>query len=270
MKNVSIYGKKWLDLVFENKNQQYGAYQLRQEEGKTTAKAFFSSVGIIVSVLTLFVFFTSFGDKPEELTIVTIKPVSPELFKATPEKPAAQKKQQARSNTTEKETPKLKTMVVAQTDVATTDVPVNESKSKTNTTTPANGAPDGTLPNTNDSGKLGTTDAPTAINNTVEIATSLDKQPLFPGGIERFYAYVGRTYIKPELDEPQTVRILVSFIIEKDGTMTDIKVISRTTTELNNEAIRVLKSLKTKWTAGVKDGQNVRTQYTLPITVISE
>ena len=40
MKNVSIYGKKWLDLVFENKNKEYGAYKLRQEEGKTTAKAF--------------------------------------------------------------------------------------------------------------------------------------------------------------------------------------------------------------------------------------
>ena len=39
MKNVSIYGKKWLDLVFEGKNKEYGAYQLRQENEKTSALA---------------------------------------------------------------------------------------------------------------------------------------------------------------------------------------------------------------------------------------
>jgi protein TonB len=44
MSNVSIFEKKWIDLVFEGKNKAYGAYQLRQENPKTTIKALFSAL----------------------------------------------------------------------------------------------------------------------------------------------------------------------------------------------------------------------------------
>ena len=270
MKNVSIYGKKWLDLVFENKNQEYGAYQLRQEEGKTTVKAFFSSVGIIVSILAAFVFFTSFGDKPEEITIVTIRPVSPEIFDAIAEKPKVEKKQATKKTAVATVVPKTAPMQVVQTEQADNEVPKNNELPKTNGISSSNGTETGTLPSTNENTTNGTEIETKPLNNGVENAASLDKQPLYPGGMERFYAYVGRNFEKPESDEPKTVRILVSFVIERDGIMTDIKVLSRTNEELNIEAVRVLKSLKTKWTAGVKDGQAVRTQYTLPITVVSE
>ena len=49
--------------------------------------------------------------------------------------------------------------------------------------------------------------------------------------------------------------------------MTDIKVLRNPGYGLDKEAVRVLKSLKTKWKPGIKDGQNVRTQYTLPIKI---
>ena len=270
MKNVSIYGKKWLDLVFENKNKEYGAYKLRQEEGKTTAKAFFSSVGIIVSVLTVFVFLSSFGDKPEEITIVTIKPVSPDIFTALPEKPKAEQKQQAKSKPKDLEILKTATMKVVQTAEADLKIPTNDELPKTNNTATINGSETGTLPATTDGEGGGTAVEPIKFSTTIENAASLDKQPLFPGGMERFYAYVGRTFEKPEMNEPKTVRILVSFVIERDGDMTDINVLSRTNEALNNEAIRVLKSLKTKWSPGIKNGTAVRTQYTLPITVVAE
>ena len=52
--------------------------------------------------------------------------------------------------------------------------------------------------------------------------------------------------------------------------MTDIEVVQKTTTEIDKEAIRVLKSLKTKWEPGYKDGEAVRTRYTLPIVVSAE
>jgi len=49
--------------------------------------------------------------------------------------------------------------------------------------------------------------------------------------------------------------------------MTDIKVLRSATPTLDKEAIRVLKSIRTKWKPGIKDGQNVRTLYKLPIKV---
>ena len=96
----------------------------------------------------------------------------------------------------------------------------------------------------------------------------LDRQPMFPGGLKGFYEYVGNNFERQEIEEGETVRVLVSFVIEKNGTMTDIEVTQKTTAAVDKEAIRVLKSLKTKWSPGFKDGEPVRTQYTLPITIM--
>ena len=52
--------------------------------------------------------------------------------------------------------------------------------------------------------------------------------------------------------------------------MSDIEVTEKTTAAVDKEAIRVLKSLRTKWSPGFKDGEPVRTRYTLPISVKSE
>ena len=56
--------------------------------------------------------------------------------------------------------------------------------------------------------------------------------------------------------------------IAKNGAMTDIKILEKTNATIDNEAIRVLKSLRSKWTPGIKNGEAVRTLFTLPITVV--
>lgn len=268
MKNVSIYDKKWLNLVFEEKNKEYGAYTLRQDEEKTTLKAFFSSVAVIIAILATFVFFTSFGDKPEEITIVLVRPVSPEIFKIAPAKPKIQKKQVVRATSKVVTILKTATMEIVEHQKADTEIPKN-TELTTTIIDVAGGSLTGVLP-TADNSNSSVGFESTKTNHNIENSGSVDIQPFFPGGIERFYAYVGRTFEKPELDAPSSTRILISFVIERDGAMSDIKVLSKTNDDLNAEAIRVLKSLKTKWTAGIKDGQAVRTKYTLPITVVSE
>jgi protein TonB len=92
-------------------------------------------------------------------------------------------------------------------------------------------------------------------------------QPTYPGGIKRFYQFVGDNFDRDRDYEGKTVRVNVAFVIEKTGMMTDIKVLENTNSDVSKEAIRVLKSLKTKWSPGIKNGQPVRTQFTLPITV---
>ncbi|MNT81451.1 Gram-negative bacterial tonB protein [compost metagenome] len=59
----------------------------------------------------------------------------------------------------------------------------------------------------------------------------------------------------------------MSFVIEKDGSMTDIQVKKDPGYGLGKEAVRVLKSLKTKWSPGMMQGKAVRTAYNLPITI---
>jgi protein TonB len=85
------------------------------------------------------------------------------------------------------------------------------------------------------------------------------------GGLEAFYASVGKKFEAFEVEE--TVTVYLSFVIEKDGNMTDIKVIRSATPTLDKEAIRVLQSIRTKWKPGIKDGRKVRTLYRLPIKV---
>jgi protein TonB len=98
-------------------------------------------------------------------------------------------------------------------------------------------------------------------------ASELDRQPNYPGGIQNFYQYVVNNFDRVNLEEGETIRVNVSFVIETDGTMTDIQVREKTNSIIAKEAVRVLKSLKKKWTPGIKDGQPVRTQFTLPIAV---
>ncbi|MBC7494785.1 MAG: energy transducer TonB, partial [Flavobacterium sp.] len=266
MKNVSIYGKKWLDIIFEQKNKEYGAYQLRKNDEKTTLKAFFSAVIAICLILTAMVFFTSFADKPEELKIVLIRPVSPDIFKIKTEEPIVKKNLRSQKSVTKQKVYKSAPMQIVPQQQAVDFVPTNnEIKSS---------------PTNSDAGSVnllgvgttsGTATLPEVTNpNGIETSDNVDTKPSFPGGIERFYIYVGRTFNKPEYDEPTTIKLLVQFVIERDGALSNIVVLSKTNDNLNNEAIRVLKSLKIKWNAGIKDGQTVRTQYTLPITVMSE
>src|SRR5690606_17311083 len=101
------------------------------------------------------------------------------------------------------------------------------------------------------------------------LAAVLDRQPMFPGGIAKFYDYVGKKFTTPdvELDGSPSMRILVAFVVETDGSLTDIKAKNNPGYGLEKEAIRVLKSLKTKWEPGIYKGKKVRTLYTLPIVV---
>jgi protein TonB len=115
----------------------------------------------------------------------------------------------------------------------------------------------------------GTTNSATPADNGNGTVTTamLDKLPEYPGGIHAFLRYVGDNFRKPVLDEAKTVRVIVSFVIEKDGRMTDIQVLQNPGYGLDKEAIRVLKSQKTKWAPGMKNGQPVRTLYMLPIKI---
>lgn len=97
--------------------------------------------------------------------------------------------------------------------------------------------------------------------------SSLTKQPEFPGGMDAFYREVGQNFIVPEVEQDLETKVFVTFVVEKDGSMTGIKVLRDPGYGLAKEAERVLKSITKKWSPGEKDGQPVRASYALPIQV---
>jgi beta-lactamase regulating signal transducer with metallopeptidase domain/FtsZ-binding cell division protein ZapB len=105
------------------------------------------------------------------------------------------------------------------------------------------------------------------IKNPVHSANKLTVQPEYPGGLMAFYQYVNKSFKIPESFTGQA-KIYLSFVIEKDGSVTNIKVMRTPNEELANEAVRVL-SESQKWIPGKIKKETVRTSYNLPITINS-
>jgi len=268
MSNVSIYEKNWIDLVFEGKNKAYGAYQLRQENSRTTLFAFLIGVAMLFAVSGLGLALSSFDNTPVNEPIIPLEPtIIPVTFNNTPVvKPT--KKQPQRKNPNPIEPTNLSNMVVAATPQVVDNVPTNKEMNNQPTTT--SGTTEGTgTTETNTSG-TNTSVSPTTVDTSPTPAVLLDKLPAYPGGIEKFYKYVGTNFERPSLDESAIITVLASFVIEIDGSITDIKILRNPGYGMDKEAIRVLKSLKTKWSPGIMNGEKVRTLYTLPIKVKSE
>lgn len=272
MSNVSIFEKKWIDLVFEGKNKAYGAYELRQESPRTTLTAFFFGLLFIGFISGITMLFSSFNSKPDldvsptindTIVVVDFKypPIEkdPEKPKALPEKPVEKPVEKVPVN---------KPYVAVPTHQADPVViPRNDEIPTTNPTTGGTDPGTGGTPTPGGNGGGGTDDGKKNPPTNPVPTGVLDSQPEFPGGMKKFYTYVGDNFERQEIDNVESLTVHVSFVIEKDGSMTDIRVLRNPGYGLDKEAIRVLKSLKTKWKPGVLNGENVRTQYTLPITV---
>lgn len=273
MSNVSIYEKKWIDLVFEGKNKSYGAYQLRRDNEKNTFIAFLFGLLFIGGVFGISLMLSSFTAKPEAVvihdgTIVVLSHYKP-LKPVPPVKntlPLTEKKSHKK---TEDKTLSNPTVVKATEPVDNIIENKNLNNQQNN---------DGSNSSNNETPEINTVAGsggaenvvPETPSNEIVISAVLDKLPEFPGGIDKFYRYVGNNFKNPEIEEVFTVKILVAFVIEKDGSMTDIKVLRNPGYGLDQEAIRVLKNLKTKWAPGILKGKPVRTAYNLPITVKME
>ena len=96
-----------------------------------------------------------------------------------------------------------------------------------------------------------------------DIHTSVETLPEFPGGLEAFGKYVQKEFKIPE-DFVGEGNVLVSFIVETDGSLSDIKVIRDLGFGTKEEALRMM-SKSPKWSPGIQDGKPVRVAYNLPI-----
>jgi protein TonB len=273
MSKLSIYETKWTDLVFENKNKEYGAYQLRQESSKNSITALFMGLLILTAIGTVSMLISKFKVAPPTVVVdpfdptITIVDVDPIV--RPPEKPIAPPTQQPSAATPVTDSKQLVDPIVSRPEDAVDKIASNtDNHPVVDNVTPGTGTVVNALPTTGGGGGDGAAVVPKT--NEPALISELDKMPEFPGGMSKFYTYVGNNFTRPELDAERTLRVYVSFVIEKDGSITDIIVKNDPGFGMGKEAIRVLKSLKTKWSPGIIDGKPVRTAYNLPITIKTE
>ncbi|WP_443936855.1 TonB family protein [Pedobacter sp. MW01-1-1] len=95
---------------------------------------------------------------------------------------------------------------------------------------------------------------------------SIDKQPEYKGGMKNFYQYISSELKYPEESKKNKTqgKVFLSFVVEKDGSLSDISITRGLTQEMNEEAIRVLQK-SPKWEPAVNNGQPVRVKYNINI-----
>lgn len=261
---LDIIKNQWLDIVFEGRNKIYGAYELRKSNSKTTVKALIIgsiifSFAVAAPLIASFLPDSGEDEVDNNVKIATVKlPPKKEEVKPNqpPPPPPPPKVDQV----------KFTKPVVAKAEEVTEDPPkIEDLKDKKVGSETIKGDPDAVL--TVDE-PVGTgTAAVVEEDNQVYNTAGIEVKPDFPGGIEKFYKFVGNNYKTPE-EEGLKGKVYVTFVVEKDGSLTDIKVLRDIGYGTGAEAIRVLKKCP-KWTPGEQNGKKVRVLYSLPITIQS-
>jgi protein TonB len=256
---LDLLRKQWLDIVFEGRNKVYGAYQLRKQNPKTTMKALLIGALIFTFLLSTPLLARLIPDKSDDDSaldkkIVTIKlPPKKEQPKDLPPPPPPPPKV---------DQVKFVKPVVAKAEEVVEEPPkITEIVDKKLGSETIKGDPDAPLTVE----PVGNGPADVVEDNTIYNTAGIEVKPDFPGGLEKFYKYVGNNYKIPDEDGLKG-KVFVTFVVEKDGTLTDIKVIRDIGFGTGKEAIRVLRN-SPRWNPGEQNGKKVRVLYSLPITI---
>ena len=95
----------------------------------------------------------------------------------------------------------------------------------------------------------------------------VEQMPSFPGGPSALFEYLSKNIKYPVVAEENGIqgRVIVTFVVEKDGSITDVRVVKSVDPSLDKEAQRVVKSMP-RWIPGKQNGSAVRVKYTVPVT----
>lgn len=263
---LDIFKKEWLDLVFAGRNKAYGAYQLRQTADTDTTKALF--IGVILFLLAvsspMILSLISSGSADDAVRTIETEVVlsePPPVDEEAVIPPPIVEPPPPRSDQVRMPPP----VVVAAAQVRDEEPPTVEEL-KVADPGPKTVAGDPTAAIRIDL-PVGEGPKDQEVTEDVDkVFTSVEVAPTPQGGLEEFYKYVGRNYNYPAQAQEQGVsgRVLLQFVVERDGSLTDIKVLRDLKYGTGEEAVRMLKRAP-KWKPGIQNGRPVRVQFTLPI-----
>jgi protein TonB len=279
MNTTNIYKADFLDILFEGRNKDYGAYELRRSEDRRVRKALMGTASIALVIIGGYVLGNTV--KPMETAIRTEahtttvlkdlavpppedKVIPPPLpANPTPPPPAASSIKVATPTITPDE------LVRAQDEVVKLDSIGNKTIALTTTEgDDINGRDLGSL-----LGQAGGTghvvEAPSGGGNTDidKPYTFVEMMPSFPGGDAALAKYLRDNVHYPRVAQENEIQgsVFVQFIVDRQGNITDVKTVGATKGGgLEDEAMRVVKKMP-KWKAGRQNGEFVNVQFSLPI-----
>ena len=273
MAKIDLIDNNWTDLVFEGKNKEYGAYVLRRDTGKRNVKALvWVMIGIALIFAIAYANLAIQNAMKQNATIDT----DVELSKLAQKKEAkVERKEPIKVEVEQKVVEKVKSSVKFTAPEIKKDdevKPEDEIKSqddlsKTNTAI-------GTFDvKGNDEAEGEVLKAKEVVvdekpkEEETKVFDVVEQMPSFPGGDAELMKYLNSHIKYPAVAEENGIqgRVVATFVVERDGSITDVKVIKSVDPSLDKEAIRVLKSMP-KWIPGKQNGSAVRVKYTVPVT----
>lgn len=269
MSKLNIFKSEWIDMVFEGRNKKYGAYQLRSENPKTTVRALIIGAVLFVFVVALPMIvdkisgLASSGKEEEKVELVEIIEIPEPPAEELPPPPPVVNQVQAPKSIVEEV--KFKPLEAAKKEEVPDDPPkIEQFKDANPGDKNKEASPTGDINIGVNSGDLDKGVEPTEDPNAIYNMAGLQVQPSFPGS---FQTEVQKQLRLPEVDRDLDVRIFVAFVVEKDGSITNVKCTRDPGYGLGKEAERAVKSIKKKWEPGIQNGKPVRVSYSLPIVV---
>lgn len=268
---LNLYNPEWLELVFSGKNKQYGAYELRQNYNRTMAKAMGIAFTVVISASCIFTFaggHTKNVQPPstkDSMITVVIPPVQPhrqEVKQAKPVEPAATAAPRSPAAPSIKYT--IPHIVPGEVDENPPKIDDMAGKEVSNVTSEGKGGQEQMADPTQGQAQGGAgTDPGVDVNKEYK---SVEIMPEPEGGAAGWAKFLNKNlrYPSQAQEEGKSGRVIVSFVVERDGRLTDIVVTGKAGYGMDEEAIRVLKLAK-PWKPGKQNGQPVRVRYSIPM-----
>ncbi|WP_411274378.1 energy transducer TonB [Daejeonella sp.] len=266
----NLYTTQWLDLVFQNRNKSYGAYQLRKHNNETTTKAFVYACILLSSMIILP---WVYGQMRRTMPVIEIPqlpdPVEVNLTRIEEKRPVAPPPVQPPAPQVPLQSIQYTNMVVAPADQTTIEPPNQTQIAQSVISTVTAAGADATGRNQVEipagaAGGNGVTEIPS--ETTIFSIDAIESYPEFPGGQEAFIKFLRRNLKYPGMAVESGIqgKVILSFVIERNGELSHIKVIRGIGSGCDEEAIRVL-TKSPQWKPGIQNDQKVRVAYTLPI-----
>lgn len=269
MSKIDLIDNNWVDLVFEGKNKEYGAYVLRKNTGKRNVwsviimLAIAAALGAIIGVNAIIE-----ANKKEEISAEV------ELMNITKKEVKVEKKAPVKIEEA-KPVEKVKSSVKFVPPVIKKDSevkPEEELKSQDDLNKTKTAIGSFNVEGNDDKGgevlkaKEVIAQPEPPKQEEIKIFDVVEQPPSFPGGQAALLSWLSSHVKYPPIAEENGIqgRVIVGFVVERDGSVSQVQVIRGVDPSLDKEAARVVASMP-KWTPGRQNGQNVRVKYNVPV-----
>lgn len=253
-----------LDILFENRNKNYGAYALR----KSYNKRMIASIGCTLLVGLLFSITQFFHYSKNHVITINIVPTDQELIKLLPDEPVIPPSHAQNLN-------HVKQVVNSTPQI----VPDNDKIKPTPTTEELDKAIiAGIAMNGNDDNGIIQPPAELHSNTGAAATSSIEKiaeekpvqfaqvMPEFPGGVNALVKFILKNIHQPDdLQAGESIKVIASFVVSKTGGIEKIKIISSGRSDLDKEVIRIINKMPL-WKPGLQNGKPVSVYFNLPVT----